>query len=234
MKEFDHPIFGKELHFEFESFTKAMNKPNQKFEQALRREYEIEKQPKKISGQLVKGDVGPFIEKFKTHFNAYKAAQPMKKEKAFKIATDYVENYSYPIAIDLVNAERKENLLDFEGPVWLFSMPDLGQSVVVSEKSEKVLCMLSRSNQKAFPHDYENPLSKEEAFAIGKKYLAERHPEAKAIFAKTLFYQGGMNNIKDPVWHVGATLPPSRFDGQNEISLWISVRSKQVEDTEIS
>jgi len=82
IKEFDHPTFGKELHFEFISYTKAINKPNQrKFEQSLAREYGIEKQPKKISAQLVKGDVTEFINLFSTYFNAQKqkdsaSAQP--------------------------------------------------------------------------------------------------------------------------------------------------------------
>lgn len=65
IKEFDHPQFGRELHFEFVNYTAALNKPGQrKFEQSLAREYGIEKQPKKISSQLVKGDLGPFIDKF--------------------------------------------------------------------------------------------------------------------------------------------------------------------------
>ncbi|MGV6861416.1 MAG: hypothetical protein ACWA41_06575 [Putridiphycobacter sp.] len=71
--EFNHPKFGRELHFEFVSYTKAINKPGQrKFEQSLRREYEIEKQPKKISAQLVKGDVNAFIDKFIEYYNASK------------------------------------------------------------------------------------------------------------------------------------------------------------------
>lgn len=70
IKEFEHPQFGRELHFEFVSYTKAINKPGQrKFEQSLAREYTIEKQPKKISRQLVKGDVNPFIDKFILYFN---------------------------------------------------------------------------------------------------------------------------------------------------------------------
>jgi hypothetical protein len=48
IKDFEHPSFGKELHFEFVSYTKALNKPGQdKFAQSLAREYSIEKQPKK-------------------------------------------------------------------------------------------------------------------------------------------------------------------------------------------
>jgi len=76
IKEFDHPTFGKELHFEFISYTKALNKPGQdKFIQSLSREYSIEKQPKKISNQLVKGDVTNFIEAFKHHFTNFQKTQ---------------------------------------------------------------------------------------------------------------------------------------------------------------
>lgn len=76
IKEFDHPTFGKELHFEFISYTKALNKPGQdKFTQSLSREYSIEKQPKKISNQLVKGDVTNFIEAFKSHFTNFQKTQ---------------------------------------------------------------------------------------------------------------------------------------------------------------
>jgi hypothetical protein len=72
IKEFEHPSFGNELHFEFVSYTKALNKPGQdKFAQSLAREYSIEKQPKKISNQLVKGDITNFIEAFKVHFSNY-------------------------------------------------------------------------------------------------------------------------------------------------------------------
>jgi hypothetical protein len=72
IKEFEHPSFGKELHFEFVSYTKALNKPGQdKFAQSLAREYSIEKQPKKISNQLVKGDITNFIEAFIVHFSNY-------------------------------------------------------------------------------------------------------------------------------------------------------------------
>ena len=74
IKEFDHPIYGKELHFEFVNYTKAINKPGQeKFVQSLAREYEIEKQPKKISAQLVKGDVNEFIDKFILYFKQNKS-----------------------------------------------------------------------------------------------------------------------------------------------------------------
>lgn len=73
IKEFDHPKFGRELHFEFVNYTHAINKPGQeKYGQSLAREYEIEKQPKKISSQLVKGDVGEFIDKFILYYNAHK------------------------------------------------------------------------------------------------------------------------------------------------------------------
>lgn len=74
IKEFNHPKFGKELHFDFVSYTNALNKPNQqKFGQSLAREYEIEKQPKKISAQLVKGDVSEFIDKFILYYNQSKS-----------------------------------------------------------------------------------------------------------------------------------------------------------------
>jgi hypothetical protein len=74
IQEFDHPKFGRELHFEFVNFTKAINKPGQdKFAQSLAREYGIEKQPKKISSQLVKGDVSAFIEKFILYYNQKKS-----------------------------------------------------------------------------------------------------------------------------------------------------------------
>ena len=69
IKRYVHPKFGLELHFEFVSYTKAINKEGQdKFRQSLMREYEIQKQPKKISGQLVKGDVTEFIEKFEKYY----------------------------------------------------------------------------------------------------------------------------------------------------------------------
>ncbi len=74
IERFDHPKFGLELHFEFVSYTKAINKPNQdKFRQSLMREYGIEKQPKKISGQLVKGDVTKFIELFEKYFTEHQS-----------------------------------------------------------------------------------------------------------------------------------------------------------------
>jgi hypothetical protein len=83
IKEFDHPTFGKELHFEFVSYTKAINKPNQrKFEQSLAREYGIEKQPKKISAQLVKGDVTEFINLFSNYFNAQKQKDSVSAQPA--------------------------------------------------------------------------------------------------------------------------------------------------------
>ena len=77
IKEFDHLTFGKELHFEFVSYTKALNKPGQqKFIQSLSREYSIEKQPKKISNQLVKGDTTSFILTFKKYYEDYKENEP--------------------------------------------------------------------------------------------------------------------------------------------------------------
>ena len=77
IKEFDHPTFGKELHFEFVSYTKALNKPGQqKFIQSLSREYSIEKQPIKISNQLVKGDTTSFILTFKKYYEDYKENEP--------------------------------------------------------------------------------------------------------------------------------------------------------------
>lgn len=83
IKEFEHPKYGKELHFEFVSFTAALNKPGQdKFTQSLLREYEIEKHPKKISGQLVKGDMSAFIELFKKYFNAYRKEHPITSENS--------------------------------------------------------------------------------------------------------------------------------------------------------
>jgi hypothetical protein len=76
IKEFQHPSFGKELHFEFVSYTKALNKPGQqKFAQSLSREYSIEKQPKKISNQLVKGDISNFIVAFELHFSTFQKEQ---------------------------------------------------------------------------------------------------------------------------------------------------------------
>jgi transcription-repair coupling factor (superfamily II helicase) len=81
IKEFDHQKFGKELHFEFVSYTKAINKPNQrKFEQSLSREYGIEKQPKKISAQLVKGDLSAFIDLFSNYFNSQKDKEAVSVE----------------------------------------------------------------------------------------------------------------------------------------------------------
>jgi hypothetical protein len=83
IKKFEHPKFGKELHFEFVSYTKAVNKPNQrKFEQSLSREYGIEKQPKKISAQLVKGDVSEFIDLFSNYFNLQKNKDVLSEQSA--------------------------------------------------------------------------------------------------------------------------------------------------------
>ena len=83
IKEFDHPKFGKELHFEFVSYSKAINKPNQrKFEQSLSREYGIEKQPKKISAQLVKGDVSEFIYLFSKYINSQKNKDVVSEQSA--------------------------------------------------------------------------------------------------------------------------------------------------------
>ncbi len=230
IKDFDDPKLGKELHFEFKSITKAMNKPNQKFKQALNREYSMEKQPKRISMQLVKGDTGPFIEKFKTYFNAHKAVNPISKEEAFKKATAYIEKYCYPISLNIENAKRIENHLDFEGFVWLFSMPDSGESVVISEAEEAVLCILSQKQTKKFPHEFDNPMTKHEALDIGRQYLIDNQINGKIINGRGFFYQDGLERIEDPVWVVTAKLPHSNFDGTGNMSLLISVHSRKVED----
>lgn len=234
IKPFTHPKYGQELHFEFEDVAKALNKPNQKFQQSLTREYVLEKQPKKISGQLVKGDVGPFIEKFTQYFKAHKQKQGMSKDKAFAIARDFLTQYSIPLRIAAADGHREEKLLDLEGAVWIFPDKDAGRSIVVSEVEKAVYCVLKRNNEKHFPQHFENPLSKKEAIQIAKAYIEANRLDVKIQPLKVFFYQEGLESIDDPVWLVSTKMPENSFDGQNEMDLLISVISKKVEDRLIS
>ncbi len=75
IKEHQDARLGRELHFEFKNYTKAINK-DPKFIVALSREYETEKLPKRITVEMVKGDVNPFIDKFIQYYNEFKRKNP--------------------------------------------------------------------------------------------------------------------------------------------------------------
>ncbi len=153
IKEFDHPRFGKELHFELKDYTKAINKPGQKFQQSLAREYDIEKQPKKISNQLVKGDVTEFIQRFVKYFNDYKYANPDLDEKgALETAREYVEKYKVEFSFDNAFTERRENFMNISLPVYLIKDSVSGLTIVVHIFERKVYFLVDAGGTKKYPH----------------------------------------------------------------------------------
>lgn len=152
IKEFNDPKFGRELHIEFVSYTKAINKPGQdKFQQSLAREYEIEKQPKKISGQLVKGDVGPFIDKFIQHYNDYKRKNPdLDQAGALELAKTYAAEHNYEFDFSQVHCERKEEFMNLKKPVWLIVANK--NTMVVEVFTKKIPFVVDQDGKKVFPH----------------------------------------------------------------------------------
>lgn len=92
--DFNDPNFGPELHFDFVSYTKAINKPGQeKFIQSLSREYEIAKKPKKISNELVKGDTANFIQAFKNYYgNHERREQIPNSESKEQLDNKFIQN----------------------------------------------------------------------------------------------------------------------------------------------
>lgn len=65
-------VYGKELHLKLKSVEDAIKKPNQKFAQRLEEEHIENKKPVLISGEYVKGDVQPLIEKTLSYFHKSK------------------------------------------------------------------------------------------------------------------------------------------------------------------
>jgi hypothetical protein len=123
LKEFDHPRIGKEFHFEFVSFTKALNKPGQdKFAQALNREYVTQKQPKKISPELVKGDLTEFMSKFKQYYQEYKAENPISAVEAYEIAMAHFKDHNLNVRIKSADARKEDHIEGLEGAFFVIPL----------------------------------------------------------------------------------------------------------------
>jgi hypothetical protein len=152
IKEHQDPELGRELHFEFVNYTKAINK-DPKFLVSLSREYETEKRPKRITCQLVKGDVNPFINLFMQYYNDYKRKNPdMNSEGAIALAKEYAEANNYDFSFDAATAEKRDTFLNLKEPVWLVKSTSSNERIVVEMYSKKVPFVVDRDDKKKFPH----------------------------------------------------------------------------------
>lgn len=150
IKEYQDPKLGRELHFEFVNFTKALNK-DPKFAISLRREYETEKLPKRITSQLVKGDIGPFIDQFIAYYNEYKRKNPdLDQAGALELAKAYANDNHYEFDFNQVQYDRKEEFMNLKNPVWLISSN--GNTIVVEIFTKNIPFVVDQDGKKKFPH----------------------------------------------------------------------------------
>lgn len=221
---YEHPKYGEELHFEFVSYTQALNKPGQdKFIGSLKREYEMEKQPFKISGQLVKGDIKSFIDLFLKYFEKYKAEYPVSKLEAFRMARVYVEEYSLPFVLDRKKMDEKRGLEGLSGPIYLFEdQKTKGHWIVVSQKNKSVEGIYS-SNGWLKPHELEILVWQEDAKAI-----VRRHSESDLTIERVILYPNGIDEYPHPCWAVQAKNERSTMDGTSAVDFFIDVQSGKI------
>ncbi|CAG5082539.1 hypothetical protein [Parvicella tangerina] len=150
IKEYLDPKLGRELHFEFVNYDVAINK-DPKFLVSLSREYETEKQPKRISMQLVKGDVNPFIDKFIQYYNDYKRKNPdLDQAGAMDLAKAYASENNFEFDFNHAQCERKEKFMNMKKPVWLISSN--GNTIVVEIYTKKIPFVIDQDGKKKFPH----------------------------------------------------------------------------------
>lgn len=152
IKEYQDEKLGRELHFEFINYTKAINK-DPKFIVSLSREYETEKQPKRITCQMVKGDVNPFIDRFIQYFNDHKRSNPdMNEQGAIALAKEYATLHNYSFSFDSASAKKADSFLNIKEPVWLVSSSSNENRIVVGIYSKKVPFVVDQNDKKKFPH----------------------------------------------------------------------------------
>ena len=201
LKEFMHPDFGKELHFEFVSSTKAINKEGQdKFAQSLMREYDIEKQPKKISSQLVKGDLSAFINRFKQHYNAYKQKNPISSTEAYEIAYAYIKENNLPFQISPKKFSLIDGIKGLNGSLYSFPINDMDKYEVLISTVKKEVEGIQSEKRIDYPHKAINLLTKLESIDVVKKYLGPNLEDVKIKHA--YFYFSGVYEYAKPCWIV--------------------------------
>jgi hypothetical protein len=210
IKDFNHPSFGPELHFEFVSSTSALNKPGQeKYAQSLAREYTIEKQPKKISNQLVKGDVSEFIKTFKKYYLEYKNAHPISSIEAYDLAYNYIKDLGLAFEIKPKNFAYEESIRDINEAGFLFPIEHMENCSVVVSMHQKSVLGIQTEKKIDKPHLIENNLDREEAMRIIIENMALNQKNAKVLNAH--FYYGGMGPYASACWIV--------YTQQNEIEV---------------
>lgn len=227
LKEFDHPKFGKELHFEFVNFTRAMNKDGQeKFAQALNREYVTQKNPKKISSQLVKGDLNEFIERFQEYYNAYKKDNPISDFEAYEIGTSYLKDMSLGFRISSKQFEKLDEIDNLQGRFFTFPIEDAPEiQLLVSIDRQEVEGLLN-NGKISYPHKITNNVTKEESIDIIKQHLEDNAEDIKIKYAH--FHYLGTNEYPNPCWVVYTKNLKSSMDANNHKDYIIDAKTKEV------
>jgi len=227
LKEFDHPDFGKELHFEFVSYTKAINKEGQdKFGQSLAREYEIEKQNKKISPQLVKGDLSEFIARFNQYYTAYKQKYPISSFEAYETATAYIKQYNLPYYISSKQFSFIESIEGLNGGFFAFPIIDMGNYAFLVSTATKEVEGIRSEKQIDYPHKAPNTLTKAEAIEVVKKHLGNKLVDVKIKHAH--FHFSGIYEYAKPCWIVYTKNLKATMEGALETDYVIDSETKEV------
>ncbi len=227
VKEFDHPKFGKELHFEFVSLTKAMNKEGQdKFTQALNREYVTQKNPKKISPELVKGNLTDFIIKFQEYYNNYKKENPVSDFEAYELGKDYIKDLNLGFRISSKKFEKLDAVEGLEGAYFAFPVEDNpGLQLLVSIAGQKVEGLLN-NGKVVYPHQVTNNLTKEESIEVVKQHLGDQLSNVKVKHA--YFHYSGIYEYPNPCWIVYTRNLNATLDGTRNTDYVVDAATKEV------
>ena len=70
----------------------------------------------------------------------------------------------------------------------------------------------------------------EEALDIAEAWLNGRKSEGTLHRDTGYFYEDGLDAVKEPVWVVSAQLPPSHLEGNDTLTIIISMKDKVVKD----
>lgn len=228
LKEFEHPKFGKELHFEFVNFTRAMNKDGQeKFAQAINREYVTQKHPKKISPELVRGDLTEFIQKFQEYYNTYKADNPISAIEAYELGTAYSKKLHLGYRISQKVYEKLDAVDGLQGAFFAFPVEDLKSlKFLVSIDRQQVDGIMKRDKM-TYPHKVKNNLTIEEAKEIVESHLGNGLKDTKIKHA--YFHYLGILEHPDPCWIVYTKNLKATLDGTKYTDYVINAETKIVE-----
>jgi len=225
---YEHPKFGQELHFEFVSFTKAMNKEGQeKFAQSLNREYVTQKHPKKISPELVKGDLTEFIKKFQVYYESFKEKFPIAAEEAFEIGRAYLSEYHLGFEIHPKQYKFFEKVDGATGSFFAFPLKEFPDNQLMISLQKQEVEGLKNGDNWMYPHKVENHLTREECIEIVKQHLGPRLEDTKIRQATFCF--DGVYEYEKPCWIVNTKNLKATMEGTYDTDYFIDAVTKKVE-----